>query len=236
MAAYLIFGGSRGLGAAFNVALPAPGDKVWIVSRGRPDTSGRGGVERRWIEADLAAPDAPARVAAALGDSAIDVAIYNAGIWESTAFSDRYDFATVPDAETVDIMAVNLTSAITCLRAVLPNLRRSPAAKIVLIGSTSGLENTGQPEVAYSASKFGLRGVAHALREVLRADRIAVTCLNPGNIGTITVADGEIRAAPHEPRDMIPPRDLIDLVRCLARLSNSSCVKEIDIMAMSDGI
>jgi hypothetical protein len=35
---------------------------------------------------------------------------------------------------------------------------------------------------------------------------------------------------------MIPPRDLIDLVRCLARLSNSSCVKEIDIMAMSDGI
>jgi hypothetical protein len=63
-----------------------------------------------------------------------------------------------------------------------------------------------------------------------------VTCLNPGNIGTITVKDGKIAARPHEARDMIPPQDLVELVRCLTRLSNASCVKEIDVMAMTDSV
>jgi len=35
---------------------------------------------------------------------------------------------------------------------------------------------------------------------------------------------------------MIPPQDLIELVRCVTRLSNASCVKEIDVMAMTDNV
>jgi short-subunit dehydrogenase len=236
MTSTIIFGASRGLGAAFNLALPARGDAVWLVSRSRPDLDYDDGVIRHWIEADLAASDVAARVSAGLGAMPLDVAIYNAGIWESSAFGRGYSFDEVPDSETQNILTVNLTSAITCLKAVLPNLRKSKAAKIVLIGSTSGLDNIGQPEVAYTASKFGLRGVAHALREVVRKDGIAVTCLNPGNIGTITVKDGKIAARPHEARDMIPPQDLVELVRCVTRLSNASCVKEIDVMAMTDSV
>ena len=236
MSNLIIFGASRGLGAAFNLALPARGDAVWLVSRSRPDLDYDDGVTRQWIEADLAAGDVAARVSGALAAKPLDVAIYNAGIWESSAFGPGYSFDKVPDSETQNILTVNLTSAITCLKAVLPNLRKSKAAKIVLIGSTSGLDNSGQPEVAYTASKFGLRGVAHALREVVRKDGIAVTCLNPGNIGTITVKDGAISSTPHERRDMIPPQDLIEMVRCVTRLSNCSCVKEIDIMAMTDSV
>src|SRR5262245_44433234 len=234
MTATIIFGASRGLGAAFNLALPARGDRVWLVSRGRPDLDYNDGVERHWIGADLGTAEAAAKTAAALGANPLDVAIYNAGIWEGTAFGPGYRFEEVADAETQNILTVNLTSAITCLKAILPNLRKSKAAKIILIGSTSGLDNIGQPEVAYTASKFGLRGVAHALREVVRRDGIAVTCLNPGNIGTITVKDGKIASRPHESRDMIPPQDLIEIVRCVTRLSNASCVKEIDVMAMTD--
>jgi len=236
MTATIIFGASRGLGAAFNLALPARGDQVWLVSRSRPDLDYDDGVVRHWIEADLSTADAAAKTAAALGANPLDVAIYNAGIWESSAFSSAYSFDQVPDEETQNILTVNLISAITCLKAVLPNLRKAKAAKIILIGSTSGLDNIGQPEVAYTASKFGLRGVAHALREVVRKDGIAVTCLNPGNIGTITVKDGAISATPHERRDMIPPQDLIEIVKCVARLSSSSCVKEIDVMAMTDSV
>ena len=39
---------------------------------------------------------------------------------------------------------------------------------------------------------------------------------------------------PHERREMIPPQDLIAIVRCVIGLSNASCVKEIDIMSMTD--
>jgi len=52
------------------------------------------------------------------------------------------------------------------------------------MGALSGLDNFPAREVANSASKFGLRGVVHALREELRQDRIAITIINPGNIAT----------------------------------------------------
>jgi short-subunit dehydrogenase len=232
----LILGASRGLGAALNVTLPNRGDQVWLASRGRPDLASRDGAERHWIEIDLAQPGAGARVAAAIGDRTLDVVIYNAGIWEHNAFRPGYDPAEVDEAETARIIAVNLTSAITCIQALLPNLRRAPAAKIVFIGSGSGLDNSGTREIAYAASKFGLRGVTHALRENLRGDRIAVTCINPGDIGTIRVDGDKIWSEAHEDRVMIPPSDLVELVRCVVRLSNDSVVKEIDILAMTDRI
>ena len=232
----LILGGSRGLGAALSWGVPERGDKVWLVSRGRPDLDDRDGVQRAWIEADLSAHGAGTIIARAVTDTTLDVVIYNAGIWEHNAFQDTYDFMRVDDAETERIIAVNLTSAITCIRALLPNLRKSTGAKLVFIGSTSGLDNSSGREVAYAASKFGLRGATHALRENLRTDGIAVTCLNPGNIGTITVERGIVSASPHESREMIPPEDLIAIVKCVVGLSNASCVKEIDVMAMTDRV
>ena len=232
----LIVGGSRGLGAALSWGLPMRGDALWLVSRGRPDMDDRDGVQRAWIKADLSAPGAGATVASAVGDDPLDVVIYNAGIWEHSAFSDSYDVMQVDDAETERIIAVNLTSAIVCIRALVPNLRKSTGAKAIFIGSTSGLDNSSGREVAYAASKFGLRGATHALRENLRADGIAVTCLNPGNIGTITVERGIVSSSPHESREMIPPEDLIAIVKCVIGLSNASCVKEIDVMAMTDRV
>jgi short-subunit dehydrogenase len=232
----LIFGGSRGLGAALSWGVPVRGDAVSLVSRTRPDLDGRDGVQRTWIEADLSTRSAASLVAAAVGHAPLDVVIYNAGIWEHNAFRDSYDFMAVDDAETERIIAVNLTSAITCIRALLPQLRKSAAAKLIFIGSSSGLDNSRGREVAYAASKFGLRGITHALRENLRADGIAVTCLNPGNIGTITVERGVASSSPHESRAMIPAQDLVALIKCVIGLSNASCVKEIDVMAMTDRV
>jgi hypothetical protein len=63
-----------------------------------------------------------------------------------------------------------------------------------------------------------------------------VTCLNPGNIGTIKVEGGAVSSVPHEDRWMIPPADLVEIVKCVIRLSNASCVKEIDVMAMTDRV
>ena len=97
MARILIFGASRGLGAAFSLALPSTGDMVWLVSRGQPDVSMQDGAHRLWIEADLAERDSATTIARAIGDSALDLAIYNAGIWEHNAFRPTYDIADVED-------------------------------------------------------------------------------------------------------------------------------------------
>lgn len=237
MANYLIFGGSRGLGALFSQALPAPGDTVWLVSRSQPDLFDHDGVRRIWIQADLAQRGAGTHIAAALGDTVLDVCLYNAGIWERMAFSDQYDFEQVTDEENEQIVQINLLSAITCIQKVIPALRRSANGKVILIGSNAGLENSRRPEVAYVATKFGLRGLAHALREILRPDLIGVTCLNLGDVGTITAVAGKIQVdSGSSGRVLIAPDDIVKMLKAVINLSNASCVKEIDLLAMTDDI
>ena len=223
------------MGRAFNLGIPAAGDTVWLVSRRRPDLERGDGVKRFWIEADLSSTNAAQTVAEALAGNALDVVIYNAGIWEKHAFQTDYDFEKVSAEETQDIISVNLTAAIKCVQSVLPNLRQSASGKIILIGSTSGLENTGSRVVAYTASKFGLRGIGHALRENLRGDGIAVTCINPGEIAAeIPYEAGAEEAISAYNGTRIPVQDLVAIVRCLISLSSVACVKEIDIPAITD--
>lgn len=230
----MILGASRGLGAAFAQALPSPGDTAWLVSRSRPRALDLpDGAERHWIQADLELETAAATIRDAVDGAAVEVLLYNAGIWEQGAFSSKYDFASSPLDETRRILAVNLSSAILCVQALLPNLRQSNNPKIILIGSTSGVDNVQDREVAYVASKFGLRGAAYALRESLRADRIAVTCINPGYIATEIPYEAGVEAALNQTSG-IPMQDLVSLVRCLLSLSRGSNVKEIDIPAMRD--
>jgi short-subunit dehydrogenase len=234
---YLIFGASRGLGAFFSHSLPSAGDTVWLVARSQPDLSDGDGVKRVWIQADLSNSQAAARVAEAIGDATLDVCIYNAGIWERFAFSKRYDFEQVPVEETERIISTNLTAAILCVQKVLPALRRSSNAKIILIGSNAGLENSGRPEVAYTVSKFGLRGLTHALREVVREAAIGVTCLNLGDVGEVIVADGQVRVdTGSSGRVLITLSDILIMLKAIISLSNTSCVKEIDLLAMTDSI
>ena len=221
----LITGASRGLGDAFSRGLGQPGDTLWLVSR-NPCASLhlQDGVTRHWIEADLSSPGVHQQIASRLGTD-LDVVIHNAGIWETGAFSSDYRFENVSEAETRNVLEVNLIAPILLTQALLPKLRTSSNAKIVLIGSINGLENTAMPEVTYSASKFGLRGLAHALREHLRHERIAVTVVNPGSIAWDAALTRE---------DLIPPADIVRLVRAVLETSRRTVVKEIDLPAMQD--
>ena len=85
---------------------------------------------------------------------------------------------------------------------------------------------------AGSLVKFGLRGVVHSLREELRPDRIAVTIINPGNIGTPEVLS-DLRQAGQPETNAIPIADLLSVIDCVLSLSSSTCIKEIQIPAMS---
>jgi short-subunit dehydrogenase len=222
----VIVGASRGLGDAFARGLPDAGDTVYLVSRSEPASLHvQDGVKRTWVKANLNKNSASQTVLSGIKDTVLDVVIYNAGIWESNAFSSKYKPDRVSEDETRAIITVNLTSAITVITALLPKLRASGNGKVILIGSINGLENSAMPELAYNASKFGLRGMAHALREAVRRDRIGVTVINPGSIGWDETTDRD---------DLIPPADLVALVRCVMAVSNRTVVKEMDVPAMLD--
>jgi len=225
MTTYLIIGASRGLGDALNRMLPAKGDHAWLVSRTSPALDLPDGVERHWITADLSEPNADEVITQQLRSQRIDVLVYNAGIWEDTAFSPRYRFELVSQEEDERILRVNLISVLSCVKRLLPNLRKSTNPKLILIGSVSGMEVSRGQEVAYAASKFGLRGVSSALREGLRDERIGVTLINPGSFASRLKSDDA---------GLIPLEDLVETIRNVCSMSRNTCVRQIDLVAMDD--
>ncbi|WP_413372807.1 SDR family NAD(P)-dependent oxidoreductase [Paenibacillus taichungensis] len=233
---YLVFGASKGLGDAFVRGVPEQGDKVWVVSRTKPDNLKLDdGVERIWIQADLSELHASKQICDVLQNETLDVLIYNVGIWEKEGFEDHYTFDKDTPSDISNLIHVNITSAIVCIQALLPHLRQSTAGKIILIGSTAGLSNANSTQVSFVASKFAIRGVTEALREHTRKDRIAVTCINPGELAAeVPYTDGIDRALSEYNGTRIPLQDMVSIVKCIVSLSNAACVKEINMPAITD--
>ncbi|WP_339186329.1 SDR family NAD(P)-dependent oxidoreductase [Paenibacillus sp. FSL R5-0490] len=232
----IVFGASKGLGDAFVRGVPQSGDKVWVVSRSKPESLFvEDGVERIWIQADLSELQAAEQVASQLQGETLDVLIYNVGIWEKEGFEEHYTFDKDEPADISQLIHVNVTSTIVCIQALLPQLRQSEAGKIILIGSTAGLSNAGSSQVSFVASKFAIRGITEALREHTRNDRIAVTCINPGELAAeIPYEDGMERALAEYDGTRIPLQDMVAIVRCIISLSKAACVKEINMPALTD--
>ena len=71
----------------------------------------------------------------------------------------------------------------------------------------------------------------------MRKDAISVTCLNLGDVGEVVVADGQFRVETGSSgRVLISLSDILIMLKALISLSNTSCVKEIDMLAMTDDI
>lgn len=233
----MVVGASKGLGKALIEGLGEPGDTLIGVSRSHPGhLEQRAGVQVRWVEANLAEPAKAAQVIAdEIADDGLDTLIYNLGIWEALAFDPAYAFLADDDEQLEVIVNCNITSTILLIKRLLPVLLKSKNPRIILTGSTSGLPQSGRPEVAFGASKFALRGIADALREGYRQQRLGVTCLNLGYLNTedplsTPRAVAEQRGEGHS----IPVHDVVQVVRMTLSLSSASFVKDITLPAILD--
>jgi short-subunit dehydrogenase len=107
----------------------------------------------------------------------LNVLVNNAGMVAAGPLS------SMPDADLDRLLATNLSAPIALTRDLLPLLRASSSARIVNIGSLVG--DIALPLfAAYSASKFGLRGLSNALRRELQGLGIGVTYVAPGGAQT----------------------------------------------------
>lgn len=223
----VIIGGTRGLGLALAKAFSEAGQDVWVAGRTKPSGEVPG---IRHIQCDLSDPvHATEAVATALVGKSIDYLIYNAGIWENVT----PDKLTAIDV--TNIISVNLTSLVSIISRLIPNISAGAGRRIFLIGSTCGLENEGSTTAAYTASKFGVRGAAHAFREFFRPMGISVTCVSPGSIATDIPYSGnpELALSTHNAQ-RIPVEDLVLLIEAICKMSVASCPKEIVLPAMGD--
>jgi 3-oxoacyl-[acyl-carrier protein] reductase len=220
----IVAGASRGIGLAVAEHLVSQTDRLLAVSR-TPAPVGE------WLQADLSELAGVKTVAQAIKNDRLDALLYMGGTWETHAFTSQYRFEDCTDEDIDRVIAVNLLAPIRLVKALLPALNRSANPKIIFMGALSGRDNFPGREVANSASKFGLRGVVHSLREELRSQQIGVTVINPGNVGTPEVlADfgtGDLLGC-----EVIPLADMLKIIDCVLSLSRATCIKEIDVPAM----
>jgi len=224
---YLVAGASRGIGAAVAQWLVDDGACVYAISRS-PAVAGR------WIQANLATDEGTAAVLEAVGNTPLDGLLFMGGTWEEGAFNDAYDFALSPVAETRGVIAVNLIAPILLAQGLAPNLRQSDDPRIILMGALSGLDNAATPEVANTASKFGLRGAAQALAQVFARDRLGVTVINPGNVETPEVLE-DIATGAFAAQKAIPVSDVLATVAYVLQLSRHSTPREINLAQRHPG-
>ena len=229
---FLIYGVSKGLGKAIIQSIPESHDVIYGISRSIPISM----ANLNWIEADLSSSETSVhQIKKIINDNKIDVLIYNVGIWETNAFTEEYDFEKISSLEINQMISTNITTCIQSLQALLKNLRASNNAKVILIGSTWGVENHNGKELIFSATKFALRGVAESLREILRNDLIGVSILNLGYLATEYEIDTPIEKVLKETDySLIPLADVIHAIKFIMSTSKGACVKEILMPAMKD--
>lgn len=114
---------------------------------------------------------------------ALDILVNNAGIAAGvTIDADDYE------ANWARSIEVLLTAQTKMIRACLPHLRKSDAARIVNIASTEGLGAT--PRISpYTAAKHGVIGLTRSLAVELGREGITVNCICPGPIRTAMTAE-----------------------------------------------
>ncbi len=108
----------------------------------------------------------------------IDGLVNNAGITHRA----RLGSVTLEDWNRV--LAVNVTGALLGIQAVMPVMRRG--GSIVNVGSVAGL--TAHYTVAYTASKWALRGLSRVASMELGPRGIRVNTIHPGYIETAMTA------------------------------------------------
>ena len=106
-----------------------------------------------------------------------DLLVNNAGISEIDLFT------SIESSRSRRIMEVNLIGAMSCARAVLPDMIHRKTGCIINISSMWGQVGA-SCEVDYSASKAGMIGFTKALAKEVAPSGIRVNCVAPGFIMT----------------------------------------------------
>jgi 3-oxoacyl-[acyl-carrier protein] reductase len=88
---------------------------------------------------------------------------------------------TISQAEFDQIVQLNLTGCFNTMRAVLPGMIDRRYGKIVNVGGTFGMRGRAG-RMAYSASKWGLRGVTKSAAIEAGPYNVNVNCVAPGMV------------------------------------------------------
>ena len=178
----LVTGASAGIGEAFARLLAAKGCDLVLTARREDrlrrlaDDLGRSGVAVHVLPADLAEPDAPARLQAGLAalGRTVDILVNNAGYglpgrYVDTAWADQADF----------IQAM-VTAPAELAHRLAPAMAAQGYGRIVNVASLAGLAPGGPGATLYAAAKAFMVRFSESLHLELLGTGVHVTAHCPG--------------------------------------------------------
>ena len=168
MTTALVTGAGRGIGLATAKLFLGAGCRVIALDKDFSACDLPGEVER--ISFDLRFPEKIKGLVEKLGD--VHVLVNNAG----TLYCHPHD--AFPEADALEILAVNLRAPVALIEAVAPQMRRRRSGRIINVGSVAAF--TGHPDLWYGATKAALLNVTKSYAGYLGADRVLVNAVAPG--------------------------------------------------------
>jgi NADP-dependent 3-hydroxy acid dehydrogenase YdfG len=177
----LVTGGSLGIGAATARLLVEAGAWVGVVAR----DAGR--LERAAAEmgafalpGDVSSPDDVGRILAGAREAAggePDILVNAAGVFELA------EIVAMEESVFRRSLEVNLVAPFLLIRAMLPSMLEAGRGHVVTIGSIAGRQAFAS-NAAYSASKFGVRGLHAVLDAELRGSGVRSSLVEPAATDT----------------------------------------------------
>jgi NAD(P)-dependent dehydrogenase (short-subunit alcohol dehydrogenase family) len=215
-AAFVVSGGTQGMGRAAAECLAAEGARVAVIAR-------RSGPLEDTVAAlrERGSPDAVGIAADLTRRDEVDDAF--ASLWERWGELNGLVNAAGPvdvgirafedlsDDEWAATFDVGTLSAVRCVRAALPALRAAAWARIVNISAHSTRRQS-PTLVAYTASKAALTSVTKNLAQSLAGDGILVNTVSPGSFLSAGMR-AYLQAQP--PERGIDPESLTDAMRVI---------------------
>jgi NADP-dependent 3-hydroxy acid dehydrogenase YdfG len=185
----VVTGAGSGIGRAVALRLAAGGARVLLVGRtaerldavvaavGSDVASDVAGGRAVACPADVATEAGVEQVVAACDGAVPDIVVHAAGAFELAPLAET-------EVAAFDrIVAVNLRAAFLLVRAWVPGMLARGSGDVVTIGSIAG-RHAFPANGAYSASKFGVRGMHAVLAAELRGTGVRASFVEPAATDT----------------------------------------------------
>ncbi|HUQ23824.1 MAG TPA: SDR family NAD(P)-dependent oxidoreductase [Gaiellaceae bacterium] len=180
----LVTGGARGIGRCIAETFAALGARVAAGDLDTPELDGILGIPLD-VRDEASVDEAFTTIERELGH--VELLVLNAGILKKAPLEET----TLGDWQ--DVLDVNLTGAFLCARRALGAMRERRYGRVLVVGSSAGVNGAGAappPLAAYAASKAGVMALAKSIaleyaEHGVTANALAPTLIDTGMLGTL---------------------------------------------------
>jgi len=184
----VVTGAAHGIGKACALALAEEGANMALLDLDDPASDAvadveqaarSAGVESAYWQADITSPEQVRNAMAGIQSrfGAVDILVNNAGKGRAPAPLEE-----ITDDVWNEVVALNLTGAMLCARAVVGGMKRKGWGRIVNMSSIAARGRGESPNISYASAKAGLLGFTQQLALEVGRYGVTVNAVAPGGI------------------------------------------------------